>query len=171
MTQRDTITLHESGSVSMSGRDAVEVFRLATLVSGLRFEISCPGMKISRISALQAAKHITGLRTNSREKHLERALVMLAYAKARVDYIDGRPLTLSVWEERDRLHIHVTNSSGETVAEWRDDEARAMFTDGFFKSGAVSIGRLRESDPVLLASVLEYVRETVLEIKRAPREA
>jgi hypothetical protein len=43
---------------------------------------------------------------------------------------------VSVWEERDRLHIHLYHGDeNTTVAEWWDDDARSMFEDGFFKSG------------------------------------
>lgn len=45
-------------------------------------------------------------------------------------------VNVDVWEERDRLHIHVKRKSDDsTVAEWWDDDARQMFEDGFFKSG------------------------------------
>lgn len=55
-------------------------------------------------------------------------------------------VTVGVWEERDRLHIYVTDTRNDrTVAEWLDDDARQMFDDGFFQRG----GRLR-------ASVLDY---------------
>lgn len=69
------------------------------------------------------------------------------------------PPRVTVWEERDRLHIHVVKADGTTVAEWWDDDARQMFEDGFFKSGVRSIGHLRESDAVLTESVLTYCRE------------
>jgi len=73
----------------MVGRKAVEVFRLAALVSGLQLEIKCPGMKMSRhMSALAAAKTVTGLRTNNRLKHLARAEIMLEQAKTEVIYLD-----------------------------------------------------------------------------------
>ena len=80
----------ENGEVrSMVGRDAVEVFRLATLISGLRLELKCPGMKMSRhMSALKAAKTITGLKTNDRAKHLARAELMLEQAKSQVVYVE-----------------------------------------------------------------------------------
>lgn len=59
-------------------------------------------------------------------------------------------LKVTVWEERDRLHIAIVDAATEqeTVAEWWDDDARQMFEDGFFKSG-------RE----LRASVLEYAKD------------
>lgn len=43
------------------------------------------------------------------------------------DMIDGTKL--AVWQERDRLHIHLTDRDGETVAEWWDDDARAFLED------------------------------------------
>jgi hypothetical protein len=89
MKQLDTIELTANGGGSFTGPDAVNVYRLATLVSGLQLEITCPGMRISRhFSALQAAKRITGLKTNNRAKHLERAKIMLAQAKTQVLYVE-----------------------------------------------------------------------------------
>lgn len=45
---------------------------------------------------------------------------------------------VSVWEERDRLHIALkVGKEGEwdtTVVDWWDDDARSMFEDGFFKA-------------------------------------
>lgn len=89
----DTIRIGESGEASsFTGRKAVEVFRLATLASALRLEIRCPGMKMSRhLSALAAAKQHTGLKTNDRQKQLERVLVMLDQAKTEVLYVDSNP--------------------------------------------------------------------------------
>ena len=65
---------------------------------------------------------------------------------------------VSVWEERDRLHIHLfQGDENNTVAEWWDDSAREMFEDGFFKAGknlqssvleyALSVGLIRLSKP------------------------
>lgn len=74
---------------SCVGKDAVQVFRLAALASGLRLEIRCPGLKMSRhISALAAAKKITGLKTNKRQVQLERVELMLEQAKTQVVYVD-----------------------------------------------------------------------------------
>lgn len=57
------------------------------------------------------------------------------------------PLKVETWEERDRLHIALMR--GDTyLAEWWDDDARQMFTDGYFKSGS----KLEDS-------VIEYARE------------
>lgn len=74
-----------------------------------------------------------------------------------------RPLTIadtsiSVWCERDRLHISIRQTdSGRTLGEWWDDDAREMFEDGFFKSGR-PFGKVDERDPVLHASVFEYLQ-------------
>ena len=76
------------GSTSFVGPHAVDVMRLATLISGLRFELRCPGIKISKHgSALKFAKSITGLKTNDRQKHLDRAMLMLEAAKREVVYV------------------------------------------------------------------------------------
>jgi hypothetical protein len=82
----DTIEVTAHATI-MQGPKAVEVFRLASLVMGLKLEINCPGMKMSRISALAAAKGITGLKTNDRAKHLARAQLMLEQAKTEVTYV------------------------------------------------------------------------------------
>ncbi|MBA7593229.1 hypothetical protein ES703_00147 [subsurface metagenome] len=56
---------------------------------------------------------------------------------------------VEVWEERDRLLIGIQDKeTGEYYASWWDDNAREMFTDGFFKSG-----------PGLEESVLQYAEE------------
>jgi len=55
--------------------------------------------------------------------------------------------SVSVWEERDRLHIKLTGTD-DTDLNWWDDDARQMFEDGFFKS-----------QPDLEESVIEYARE------------
>lgn len=84
-----TITVENGEARSFTGRDAVEVYRLATLISGLRLELKCPGLKLSRHgSALQFAKQITGLKTNNRAKHIARAELMLEAAKRAVVYVD-----------------------------------------------------------------------------------
>jgi hypothetical protein len=51
---------------------------------------------------------------------------------------------VSVWEERDRLHIMLESEDGCEIASWWDDDARQMFEDGFFDRR-----RLKES-------VIEY---------------
>jgi len=85
----DTIKTTDACTV-MQGRKAVAVFTLAALAAGLRLEMRCPGMKMSRhLSALAAAKARTGLRTNSRAKQLERVLLMLEQAKSEVVYVGG----------------------------------------------------------------------------------
>lgn len=85
----DRIEISNGNATSFVGRDAVEVFRLAALISALSLEIKCPGMQMSsRMSALKAAKGITGLKTNKRELHLARAKIMLEQAKTEVVYVD-----------------------------------------------------------------------------------
>jgi hypothetical protein len=87
------ITVHATGSVSCDGLPAVQVFRLVTLASGLKLEMKCPGLKLSRHgSALKFAKPITGLKTNDRAKHLERVELMLEEARKHVVYLNEDPL-------------------------------------------------------------------------------
>jgi hypothetical protein len=40
-----------------------------------------------------------------------------------------RGTLLRTWCERDRLHINLTDTAEETIAEWRDDAARAFCAD------------------------------------------
>jgi hypothetical protein len=85
----DTITLCRSGATMAAGRDAVEVFRLATLISALKLEKK--GIRMTRgYSALSVAKQTTGLRTNDRDTQIARIEVMLEQAKREVLYIDER---------------------------------------------------------------------------------
>jgi len=95
----DTITHYGNGGASLVGPKAIDVMRLATLLSGLKFELRCPGMKMSRVgSALKFAKPLTGLKTNDRAKHIERIEMMLAQA------------------HREVLHIDETDQAGEQAA-------------------------------------------------------
>lgn len=68
---------------------------------------------------------------------------------------------VAVWEERDRLHIHIRDKKTQqkTIAEWWDDDARQMFEDGFFKRG-------RD----LERSVLDYAEEMGLIARGNPAE-
>ncbi len=74
-----------------------------------------------------------------------------------------RPLTLrdtaiSVWQERDRLHVSITrNDTGATLAEWWDQDVADLYADGFLKSGR-PFGGLSERDPVLHRSAFEYLQ-------------
>jgi hypothetical protein len=71
-------------------------------------------------------------------------------------------IKVTVWEERDRLHIAAFVNEGtsttDTVAEWWDDEARSMIEGGFFTYDCRP-GRLgtTEVGPKLLKSVREYL--------------
>lgn len=58
------IEVSEHGAISISGPRDMHLFRLHTLLSGLRFEVDCPGMKISRVSAYSVAKKEFGLKGN-----------------------------------------------------------------------------------------------------------
>lgn len=84
----DTITVSDVGT-TFSGPGAVSVFRLAAIASGLRLEMEAPkGMKVSRVSALSAAKKLTGLKTNNRDIQLDKIMGMLGQAKSRVLYLN-----------------------------------------------------------------------------------
>jgi len=76
------------------------------------------------------------------------------------------------WQERDRLSIWVEDRrTGETIAEWWDDEARQMFEDGFFKPG---VPRCSWEKPgrEFADSVLDYLEDLgVLAIGPSPGES
>lgn len=79
----DRIEVSASGSISCVGPEAVEVFRLASLISALKLEKV--GLKLSRgMSALKVAKATTGMRTNDRDQHIARLRVMLDEQKGKV---------------------------------------------------------------------------------------
>lgn len=86
----NTISYSADGNAqSFSGHEAVEVYRIATLISGLKLEKV--GMKVSRhVNCLKIAKQMTGMRTNDRDAHIARLTVMLADMKyyATITYLD-----------------------------------------------------------------------------------
>jgi hypothetical protein len=92
------LTIPETGIIeitdhatSMRGPQAVNVYKLAMLIQGLKLELRCPGLKFSRFgSALKFAKRETGLKTNDRAKHVGRLELMLEQAKTEVVYVDSR---------------------------------------------------------------------------------
>jgi len=85
----DTVTLIDNGGASFSGPKAVNIFRLAHLISALKLEGK--GIRMTRgFSALAVAKRETGLKTNKRELHIARLEIMLENAKREVLYVDER---------------------------------------------------------------------------------
>jgi hypothetical protein len=58
---------------------------------------------------------------------------------------------VTVWEERDRLHIGITKNGYPVDVDWWDDDARQMIEDGFFKTGRN-----------LKSSVIEYAKDNGL---------
>lgn len=77
---------HTQSHTSFNGKDAIEVFRIAALISALRLEQK--GITVRRgFSALKMAKQFTGLRTNLREKQIERLKFILEQAKSKVVYV------------------------------------------------------------------------------------
>ena len=80
---------HSDSGTSFSGENAVDLYRLILLKSGLKLEMKCPGMKMSRhISALKAAKQITGLRSNDRAVQLATVEQMIARAEGKVVHVE-----------------------------------------------------------------------------------
>lgn len=76
----NVITNRDGLLSSVTGPKGMDAYRLRVLASGLKLEMKCPGLKMSRIGALAAAKRVTGLKSNSRAKHLEAVEAMLAAA-------------------------------------------------------------------------------------------
>lgn len=85
-------------------------------------------------------------------------------------------IVVDVWAERDRLHIrarladeievpdiygygktHKIKTSGRTIAEWWDEDAVAMFEDGFFKPGIIHRQLDQIASPELVESVRKYL--------------
>ena len=63
--------------------NGITLFQLVLIKNGLQLEIKCPGLRMSRhITALQAAKRTTGLRTNKRDVQLARIIAMIAECEA-----------------------------------------------------------------------------------------
>jgi hypothetical protein len=65
--------------------------------------------------------------------------------------------TLTVWEERDRLHVALYMKSDESLSDplldvW-DEDARQLFEDGFLKAGW-----MKDEDKVLKESAFEYAK-------------
>jgi hypothetical protein len=83
----DRIELHEGGSISCVGREAVEVFRLVAIKSGLKIEAA--GMRISRgVSCTKAAKQLTGLKTNDRAKLADAIQKLIDAQREKVMHVD-----------------------------------------------------------------------------------
>ena len=68
---------------------------------------------------------------------------------------------VTVWEERDRLHIGIVDKATEevSIADWWDDDARQMFEDGFFKPGIIHRSLDQVADDKMTKSVLDYAEE------------
>jgi hypothetical protein len=72
-----------------SGRGAVDFYRLHVLISSLKLEMK--GLRLSRgTSALAVAKRETGLRTNDRNKHIERLQEMIDEAKQAITIVNEK---------------------------------------------------------------------------------
>lgn len=89
----DTITYRADGSAeTFRGREAVEVFRLATVISALSLEDK--GIRVRRgFSALALAKTITGLKTNKRQEQIARLREMLEEQKDKVNHVSAEGAT------------------------------------------------------------------------------
>ena len=60
----------------ITGKTNIELFRLKTIITGLEFEIKT-GMKMSRISARDAAKQTLGLSSKSRVQSIDLYFAMI----------------------------------------------------------------------------------------------
>lgn len=88
MKPLDVIYVKKDGSGSFEGKNATSVWQLALIAQGLKLELSRPPKVKPFRSNLQAAKAMTGLKTNKREVQLERILVMLEQAKSQVVFLE-----------------------------------------------------------------------------------
>lgn len=81
---------YTDSATTFSGPNAVELFRLASLKAALGLEMRT-GLRMSRrYTALAAAKHITGLKTNDRAKHLAWCEQRMTELKAALPVVDDR---------------------------------------------------------------------------------
>lgn len=65
------ITVHKDGSFTIDTPEAIEFYRIKVIISGLRLEVKCPGLKASRFSSLKAAQHFYGCPFKTKVKALE----------------------------------------------------------------------------------------------------
>jgi hypothetical protein len=68
MPTNEGITVHDDGAISIVGPDAVSMYAWLTTRRALAFEVAHPGMKMTRFSALQAAKRNGFVPANVRTK-------------------------------------------------------------------------------------------------------
>jgi hypothetical protein len=99
---------------SATGPEAVRAFGLRVLASGLKLEIKCPGLKMSRVSALAQAKQVTGLRTNSRALQLAAVELLLADAVSKCAVVTREQ------------EIADLSPDAEQEAEWERDRQREL---------------------------------------------
>jgi hypothetical protein len=75
------------GEVQMiEGPEAMQLFRLITLKSALRFNMKT-GMKITRGYSLKLVKQTTGLKTNNKHLHMLKLDEMIEAQRAKVNYV------------------------------------------------------------------------------------
>ena len=90
-----SIETYGNGGAVITGK-GIEVFRLATLLSGLKLELRCPGMKMTRgPKCTTRARQLYGLKGNA-EKLIAQVEALLAKAKAETTYIETLPEGASI---------------------------------------------------------------------------
>jgi len=79
---RHGFVFNEDGSwAGADGHAAVDLYRLLVIQSALKFEVSHPGFKMSRHSALKAANSVLGTTHRTKAKALEHLTAVLDAAK------------------------------------------------------------------------------------------
>lgn len=59
------IEIHKNGGYTITGKQGMTLFRLLTMLSGLRLEVRCPGLRLTRgVSCYALAKKEFGFKGN-----------------------------------------------------------------------------------------------------------
>jgi hypothetical protein len=86
--ERGTIKHWDGGGSMITGKAGINYYRLLVVRQGLRAELRLPGLRMTRhVSALQAAKSLTGLKTHNRELQLARIDQMIEEAEKLIDHV------------------------------------------------------------------------------------
>jgi hypothetical protein len=72
---------------SVTGKDGIELLRLVTVMSALRLYAE-HGIKVSRNFNMKLVKNTTGLKTNDKQKHMDRLKEMIEETRSHVEYVE-----------------------------------------------------------------------------------
>jgi uncharacterized membrane protein (UPF0127 family) len=99
---------------------------------------------------------IRGLSERQVEDAFMNSAAVISATAATVKRPTRHNVEVGTWAERDRLGIWITDRrTGETIAEWWDEDAREMFEQGWFKPG-VPQRTIEKPSRAFVESVLNY---------------